>query len=102
MRRAVLALHGAIFSRVYSLTMRQTRSQRTKRLRYTAVVTREGEWYIARCVELSVTTQGRTLDEARANLQEAVELYLESFGTEELGESTTEVLLYPLEVGVNA
>jgi predicted RNase H-like HicB family nuclease len=70
--------------------------------RHTAVVTREGDWYIARCVELSVTTQGRTLDEARANLQEAVELYLESFGTEELGESTTEVLLYPLEVGVNA
>ena len=83
MRRAVLALHGAIFSRVYSLTMRQTRSQRTKRLRYTAIITREGEWYIARCIELSVTTQGRTLDEARANLQEAVELYLESFETEE-------------------
>jgi predicted RNase H-like HicB family nuclease len=79
MRRAVLALHGAIFSRVYSLTMRRTQPQRTKRLRYTAVITREGEWYIARCVELSVTTQGRTLDEARANLQEAVELYLESF-----------------------
>jgi predicted RNase H-like HicB family nuclease len=89
-RRAVLALHGAIFfSRVYSLTMRQTRSQRTKRLRYTAIITREGEWYIARCIELSVTTQGRTLDEARANLQEAVELYLESFETEELTESTT-------------
>jgi predicted RNase H-like HicB family nuclease len=69
--------------------MRQTRSQRTKRLRYTAIITREGEWYIARCIELSVTTQGRTLDEARANLQEAVELYLESFETEELTESTT-------------
>jgi predicted RNase H-like HicB family nuclease len=92
MRRAVLALHGAIFSRVYSLTMRQTRSQRTKRLRYTAIITREGEWYIARCIELSVTTQGRTLDEARTNLQEAVELYLESFETEEPAESTTEAL----------
>jgi predicted RNase H-like HicB family nuclease len=69
--------------------MRQTRSQRTKRLHYTAIITREGEWYIARCIELSVTTQGRTLDEARANLQEAVELYLESFETEELTESTT-------------
>jgi predicted RNase H-like HicB family nuclease len=89
MRRAGRELHGAIFSRVYSLTMRQTRSQRTKRLRCTAIITREGEWYIARCIELSVTTQGRTLDEARANLQEAVELYLESFETEELTESTT-------------
>jgi predicted RNase H-like HicB family nuclease len=95
MRRAVLALHGAIFSRVYSLTMRQTRSQRTKRLRYTAIITCEGEWYIARCIELSVTTQGRTLDEARANLQEAVELYLESFETEEPAESTTEAGITP-------
>jgi len=95
MRRAVLALHGAIFSRVYSLTMRQTRSQRTKRLRYTAIITREGEWYIAPCIELSVTTQGRTLDEARANLQEAVELYLESFETEEPAESTTEAGITP-------
>jgi predicted RNase H-like HicB family nuclease len=95
MRRAVLALHGAIFSRVYSLTMRQTRSQRTKRLRYTTIITREGELYIARCIELSVTTQGRTLDEARANLQEAVEPYLESFETEEPAESTTEAGITP-------
>jgi predicted RNase H-like HicB family nuclease len=75
--------------------MRRTQSQRTKRLRYTAVVTREGDWYIARCVELSVTTQGRTLDEARANLQEAVELYLESFGRR-TGKHHRG-LLYPLE-----
>jgi predicted RNase H-like HicB family nuclease len=70
-------------------TMRRTQSQREKRLRYTAIITREGDWYIARCVELSITTQGRTLDAARANLQEAVELYLESFGMDELAESTT-------------
>ena len=69
--------------------MRRTQSQREKRLRYTAIITREGDWYIARCVELSITTQGRTLDAARANLQEAVELYLESFGMDELAESTT-------------
>lgn len=69
--------------------------------RYTALITREGDWYIARCVELSVTTQGRTLDEARANLQEAVELCLESFG-EDLPDSVSEIVFYPLEVAVNA
>ncbi|BCW95141.1 MAG: type II toxin-antitoxin system HicB family antitoxin [Fimbriimonadales bacterium] len=69
--------------------------------RYTAVILKEDAWYIARCIELGVTTQGRTLDEARANLQEAVELYLESFG-EELPDSTQEVLLYPLEVSMHA
>jgi predicted RNase H-like HicB family nuclease len=79
MRRAVLAPYGAIFRGYTPYAMRRAQSQRTKRLRYTAVITREGNWYIARCVELSVTTQGRTLEEARANLQEAVELHLESF-----------------------
>ncbi|MBI5190544.1 MAG: type II toxin-antitoxin system HicB family antitoxin [Nitrospirae bacterium] len=45
-----------------------------------ALITREKDWYIARCPELSVTTQGATIDEARANLDEAVEIYIESFG----------------------
>ena len=37
------------------------------------------KYYIARVPELGVTTQGRTLLEARKNLREAVELHLESF-----------------------
>jgi hypothetical protein len=32
------------------------------------------------CVELGVVSQGKTIGEAKANLKEAVELYLESFG----------------------
>ncbi|MCL6533587.1 MAG: type II toxin-antitoxin system HicB family antitoxin [Armatimonadetes bacterium] len=69
--------------------------------RYSALIVKEGDWYIARCVELGVTTQGRTLDEARANLREAVELYIESFG-EDLPESAEEIVLYPLEVQTHA
>jgi len=53
-------------------------------MRFTAVITKEGKWYIAHCVELGVVSQGRTIEEAQANLKEAVELYIESFGREDL------------------
>ena len=68
--------------------------------RLTAVITREEKWYVAHCVELGVVSQGKTIEEAQANLKEAVELYLESFGAEDIPESSGEVLLYPLEVAV--
>ncbi|MBI5562960.1 MAG: type II toxin-antitoxin system HicB family antitoxin [Deltaproteobacteria bacterium] len=59
-------------------------------------------WYVALCVELGVVSQGKTIEEAQTNLKEAVELYLESFGTEDLPENTGAVVLYPLEIAVNA
>ena len=68
--------------------------------RFTAVLTKEDKWYVAHCIELGVVSQGRTVEEARANLREAVELYLESFGSEDLPESTEEVVFYPFEVTV--
>lgn len=37
-------------------------------------------FYVARCPELGVTSQGETLEEAQANIKEAIELYFESFG----------------------
>lgn len=70
--------------------------------KFTAVITKEEKWYVAHCVELGVVSQGKTIEEAQANLKEAVELYLESFGAEDLPESIGEVVLYPLEVAVNA
>ena len=50
--------------------------------KFTAVITKEENWYVAHCVELGVVSQGKTIEEAKANLKEAVELYLESFGEE--------------------
>ena len=44
---------------------------------YTAVVHGEETWYVAECPEVGVVSQGKTLDEAVANLREATELYLE-------------------------
>ncbi|MCX5888801.1 MAG: type II toxin-antitoxin system HicB family antitoxin [Deltaproteobacteria bacterium] len=68
--------------------------------KFIAIITREENWYVAYCVELGVVSQGRTIEESKANLKEAVELYLESFGEEDLPTSTGEVMLYPFEVAV--
>ena len=46
-------------------------------MRLTVAITRDGEWYVARCLEVEVTSQGRTVQEAEANLKEALELYFE-------------------------
>jgi predicted RNase H-like HicB family nuclease len=43
----------------------------------TAAVHQEEDWYIAQCLEIDVASQGNTIEEALANLAEAVELYLE-------------------------
>jgi predicted RNase H-like HicB family nuclease len=44
-------------------------------MRVTAVITHEAPWYVARCVEIYVASQGTTSDEALANLEDAVALY---------------------------
>lgn len=46
-------------------------------MRFTAAVTQEGDWQVARCLEVEVTSQGRTFEEALVNLREALELYFE-------------------------
>lgn len=45
--------------------------------RFTTVIIKEGKWYVARCVELGVVSQGKTIEGAQKNLKEAVELYIE-------------------------
>lgn len=44
---------------------------------FAASVWREGDWYVAQCLELDVASQGETEAEALANLKEALELYFE-------------------------
>jgi len=41
------------------------------------LIEKEGDIYSAICLELNVASQGETIEEAKRNLQEAVELYLE-------------------------
>ncbi len=53
---------------------------------FTAVLEREGDGYVALCPELDVVSQGTTVEESLANLREAVELFLETAGPEEIAE----------------
>jgi predicted RNase H-like HicB family nuclease len=70
-------------------------------LRLTAVIEREGDGYVALCPEIDVASQGNTKDEARANLREAVELFLESASPEEIrARLPAEISIEPLEVTV--
>jgi predicted RNase H-like HicB family nuclease len=56
----------------------------THPVRFTAAITHEGQWYVARCLEVGVTSQGESLDQALDNLREALELYFEDVDLTEL------------------
>lgn len=70
-------------------------------LPFTAIIEREGEGYVALCPELDVASQGETVEEARANLTEAVALLLESADPREIETRLhREIFVTRLEVGV--
>lgn len=48
----------------------------------TAVIEREGDGYVALCPEFDIASQGETVDEARANLREALEIFFETASPE--------------------
>ncbi len=68
------------------------------RMTFTAVIHKEDDWYVAECPEIGTASQGQTIEEALANLQEATELYLEEFPLRE----SSRPILTTFEVAVNA
>jgi predicted RNase H-like HicB family nuclease len=56
---------------------------RFMKYRFSALITKENGWYVARCPELNVTSQGKNLGSAKSNLREAVELYIETWSAPE-------------------
>ena len=50
----------------------------------TAIIEREGDGYVTLCPELDIASQGGSVEEARANLKEALELFFETASTEEI------------------
>lgn len=46
-------------------------------IRCTVAIQREDCWFIAKCLETGVASQGKTMDEAIDNLKEAIALYYE-------------------------
>ncbi len=51
---------------------------------FTAVLHKEDDLYVAECTEIGTVSQGKSIDEAIANLTEATELYLEEFSVPEI------------------
>jgi predicted RNase H-like HicB family nuclease len=69
--------------------------------RLTAIIQREGEGYVALCPELDVASQGDTIESARENLREAVELFFECASPDEIQQRMGgEVFVTQLEVSV--
>jgi len=68
---------------------------------FTAIIEREGDQYVALCPELDIASQGKSVEESRANLQEAVELFFEAASPKEIRERLhNEVFITRLEVAV--
>ncbi len=72
-----------------------------KNYRFTAVIEREKDLYVAHCAELDIASQGDTVESARANLREAVELFFETASPEEMQSRLHgEVYVTQMEVAV--
>ncbi len=69
--------------------------------RLTAVIHRESSGYVALCPELDIASQGQTIEEARANLIEALTLFFETAHPSEVKRRfQSEVLVTQIEVPI--
>jgi predicted RNase H-like HicB family nuclease len=67
----------------------------------TAIIEREGNGYVGLCPEFDIASQGESIETARVNLQEAVELFLETADPIEIEQRRhSEVFVTLLEVEV--
>ena len=88
MRRAAKRPRG------YNSSMKTTRQ-------LTAIIEREGDAYVALCPELDLASQGDTVEAARVNLIESLELFFESADQTEIARRLhTEVFVTRVEVPV--
>lgn len=53
-------------------------------IQFTALIEREGNQYVALCPELDIASQGGTVEQARKNLHEALELFFETASKKEI------------------
>jgi predicted RNase H-like HicB family nuclease len=71
------------------------------RRQLTAVIAREGTGFTALCPELDIASQGDTVEEARDNLREALELFFEVASSEEIAQRLREeVYITQVEIAV--
>jgi predicted RNase H-like HicB family nuclease len=67
----------------------------------TAIIEREGDGYVSLCPELDIASQGDTVEQARDNLREALELFFEAATPEEIEKRLHgEIFVTQVEVAV--
>lgn len=47
-------------------------------IRYNVIIQKEENWYVAKCIDNNIASQGKTIEESIKNLREAIELYYEN------------------------
>ena len=66
-----------------------------------AIIEKEGDGFVALCPNVDIASQGNTIDEARANLREALELFFETASESEIKERFHgEVYVTQVEVAI--
>ena len=65
-------------------------------IKYNVVIQKEEEWYVAKCLDNNVASQGKTIEEALENLKEALQLYFQN----EKPTEPKEIYITTLEVAV--
>jgi len=67
----------------------------------TAIIGREGDGYVSLCPEFDIASQGDTIEEAKENLREALELFFETASPMEIQQRLhAEVYVTRVEVAV--
>jgi predicted RNase H-like HicB family nuclease len=70
-------------------------------MKLTAIIEREGTGYVSLCPELDIASQGNSVEQARDNLREALELFLETASPQEIERRMHgEVFVTQVEVAV--
>jgi len=70
-------------------------------MKLTAIIERENDGYVALCPEVDIASQGDTIEQARANLREALELFFETASPEEVSQRLHgEIYVTQVEVAV--
>ena len=65
-------------------------------IKYNVIIQKEENWYVAKCLDNNIASQGKTIEEAMANLKEALELYMQ----DEEPVKPKEIFITTLEVAV--
>ena len=68
---------------------------------FTAIIEKESNGYVSLCPELDIASQGNSIEEAKYNLQEAIELFLEHASKEEItSRLKTDVFITNMQIEV--